>query len=129
MKPPGPDLDAAACQPQLSGLLARGRILFETARADLHRDSTPLLDHIAGVALRCKSAEIEVAGHTDSDGAPERNMALSKRRAQAVVDYLTEAGVDAARINAVGYGEEKPIASNETAEGKAQNRRIEMTVK
>ena len=125
----GPQLDAAACQPQFASLLGKGRIQFETARAELHKDSTALVDQIAAVALRCTSGEIEVAGHTDSEGAPERNALLSKRRAQAVVDYLVSAGVDAKRVTAKGYGEERPIASNDTAEGKAQNRRIEMTVK
>jgi OOP family OmpA-OmpF porin len=129
VRAPGARLDAATCQPQLSGLLAKGRILFETAKADIHKDSIGLLDQIAGVSLRCGGSEIEVAGHTDSEGAPERNLNLSKRRAQAVVDYLVEAGVDSGHITAVGYGETKPIASNDTAEGKAQNRRIEMSVK
>ncbi len=129
VSPPGPQLAASECQPRFSGLLAAGRVQFETASAKLHRDSTALLDHVVGVALRCRDADIEVAGHTDSDGAPERNLALSKRRAQSVIDYLVEAGVDASRITAAGYGETRPIASNDTAEGKAQNRRIEMSVK
>jgi outer membrane protein OmpA-like peptidoglycan-associated protein len=73
---------------------------------------------------------IEVSGHTDSQGAPQRNKALSERRAKAVVDYLVKKnGIDPAKITGVGYGEERPIASNDTPEGMAQNRRIEMTVK
>ena len=88
-----------------------------------------MLDNVVGVTLRCHAGEIEIAGHTDSDGAADKNLALSKRRAEAVVNYLVEAGVDTSRVSAEGYGETRPIASNDTAEGKAQNRRIEINVK
>jgi OOP family OmpA-OmpF porin len=70
-----------------------------------------------------------VAGHTDSDGEDAANQALSEKRAQAVADYLVKAGLPGNRFTAVGYGSAQPIASNDTEEGKAQNRRIEFTVK
>ncbi|MDB5595391.1 MAG: uncharacterized protein JWM36_2352 [Hyphomicrobiales bacterium] len=129
VKPPGAMLATAACQPAFAGLLAKGKILFETGGADLQRSSGPILDYLIATAQRCPQAEIEVAGHTDSDGAEDMNLELSERRAKAVVAYVANAGIDVSRISARGYGQDKPIASNETAEGKAQNRRIEFTVK
>jgi hypothetical protein len=78
---------------------------------------------------RCPTVNIEVAGHTDSDGEDAANQALSEKRAQAVADYLVKAGLPANRFTAVGYGSAQPIASNDTEDGKAQNRRIEFTVK
>ncbi len=128
-KEPGPAIDAAACEPQIKAQLTKGTVQFEVARAEIAAESAALLDRVAGVALRCGNIDIEVAGHTDSDGAAASNKALSQRRAQAVVDYLVNAGLEAGHLSAVGYGEERPIASNDTAEGKAQNRRIEVTVK
>ncbi|MCB1832791.1 MAG: OmpA family protein, partial [Geminicoccaceae bacterium] len=68
----------------------------------------------------------EVQGHTDSTGATDYNQGLSERRAQSVLDYLTGKGVEAERLTAVGFGENRPIASNDTEEGRAQNRRVEI---
>jgi len=70
-----------------------------------------------------------VAGHTDSQGTSELNLDLSTRRAEAVTSYIGESGFDTSRITSVGYGETKPVASNDTPEGRAQNRRIEFVVK
>ena len=67
-----------------------------------------------------------VAGHTDSDGEAAYNKDLSQRRAQSVVDYLAENGVERDNMIAMGYGEEQPIADNDSAEGKADNRRVEL---
>jgi OmpA-OmpF porin, OOP family len=98
-------------------------------RASIDPDSAGLLDRLIETALRCPTANIEVAGHTDSDGEDAANQALSEKRAQAVADYLVKAGLPANRFTAVGYGSAQPIASNDTEDGKAQNRRIEFTVK
>ena len=68
---------------------------------------------------------IEIAGHTDNQGDPEENLDLSRRRAQSAFDYLVARGQDADRFVVVGYGEDVPIASNDTADGRARNRRIE----
>ena len=68
-------------------------------------------------------------GHTDTDGTPERNQRLSERRAQSVVDYLSKAGVNASVLVAIGYGETRPLAANDTPVNKARNRRIDFTVK
>jgi len=72
---------------------------------------------------------IEIEGHTDAEGADERNQPLSERRAQSVVDFLIKAGVPTERMKAVGYGSSRPVAPNDTSANRARNRRIEFTVK
>ena len=72
--------------------------------------------------------KIEVGGHTDSQGADATNLSLSQRRAQAVVDYMVLAGVEAGRLIAKGYGESQPIEDNATKEGRAANRRTEFVI-
>jgi len=124
-----PTIEVNQCQPAFDGLLAKGRVLFDTGSADLSKESLALLDHLIEVAQRCREASIEVAGHTDSAGNPALNLDLSKRRAESVTTYMGESGIDMTRITSAGYGETKPIASNDTAEGRAQNRRIEFVVK
>ena len=84
---------------------------------------------MAGVALRCQVQQIEIGGHTDSQGDDALNEKLSEARAQAVAEVLGRAGVPADRIVPVGYGAKRPIASNDNEEGRAKNRRIEFTVK
>ena len=74
------------------------------------------------------TVEIEIAGHTDSKGTDEYNVNLSQGRSQAVVDYLASQGIDRGRLTAHGYGEAKPIDTNDTEEGRANNRRVEFTV-
>jgi OOP family OmpA-OmpF porin len=127
--PPPPALEINECQPAFDGLLAKGRVLFETGSANLSKESLALLDHLIEVVRRCREASIEVAGHTDSQGTSELNLDLSKRRAEAVTAYIGESGFDTSRITSAGYGESKPVASNDTPEGRAQNRRIEFVVK
>jgi OmpA-OmpF porin, OOP family len=129
VKPAAAPVDGTVCQQLLSELLSKGSIRFETARADIDPDSTGLLDRLIETALRCPSTNIEIAGHTDADGNDAANQALSEKRAQAVADYLVKAGLPADRFTAVGYGSAQPVASNETDEGKAQNRRIEFVVR
>ncbi|MCG6507045.1 OmpA family protein, partial [Vibrio parahaemolyticus] len=73
-------------------------------------------------------ANVEITGHTDSSGSEAYNQKLSEKRAQAVSDALKEKGVDAARISAKGEGESSPIASNATAAGREQNRRVEIVI-
>ena len=81
------------------------------------------------MARNCPTVAIEIGGHTDSEGTPERNQRLSDRRAQSVYDYLTRKGVEAKKLVAVGYGETRPLVPNDSAENRAKNRRIEFTVK
>src|SRR5690606_29165571 len=82
---------AIACQTQMRTLARQGVILFQRARADIDPKSFPTLNEIAQAANRCPGVSIEVEGHTDTDGTPERNQALSDRRARAVADYLVRA--------------------------------------
>src|SRR5579863_3967092 len=129
VRPAAAPVDATVCQQLFSELLGKGTIRFESGRSTLDPDSAGLLDRLVETALRCPNANIEVAGHTDSDGENAANQALSEKRAQAVVDYLVKAGLAANRFTAAGYGSTQPIADNDTDQGKAQNRRIEFVVK
>ena len=129
VKPAAAPVDATVCQQLFSDLLGKGTIRFESGRSVIDADSAGLLDRLIETALRCPSANIEIGGHTDGDGEDAYNQALSEKRAQSVVDYLVKAGLPADRFTAVGYGSTQPIASNETDEGKAQNRRIEFVVR
>jgi OOP family OmpA-OmpF porin len=129
VKPAAAPVDATVCQQLFSDLLAKGKIRFETGRATIDPDSAGLLDRLIETALRCPAANIEIAGHTDADGDGGFNQALSEKRAQAVADYLVRAGLPADRFKAMGYGSLQPVASNDTDEGKAQNRRIEFLVR
>jgi len=129
VKPAAAPVDATVCQQLFSELLGKANIRFESGRATIEPDSAGLLDHLIETALRCPTTNIEVAGHTDTDGDDASNQALSEKRAQAVVDYLVKAGLPADRFTAVGYGSTQPLASNDSDEGKAQNRRIEFVVR
>lgn len=121
--------EAQKCQQTLRGIARSGVILFERARADLKSESRSTLDKLAQAARGCPGYVIEVEGHTDAEGTPERNKALSERRATAVRNYLAEAGVEGDRLKAIGYGETQPVAPNDTPENRARNRRIEFAVK
>ena len=127
--PAAAPVDATVCQQLFSELLAKAKIRFESGKANIDPDSSGLLDRMIETAMRCPAASIEVGGHTDADGDEQSNVTLSERRAQAVVDYLVRAGVPSERLKAIGYGQTQPIASNDTDDGKAQNRRIEFVVR
>ena len=124
------DVEAAAesCpEDELNALVDVG-VLFETESNALSEEGVEDLDAIVELLAQCEGVPVEVAGHTDSTGDADFNLGLSNRRAQAVVDYLIEQGIPAERLEAVGYGESKPVADNDTAEGRALNRRIEFVV-
>ena len=129
VKPAAAPVDATVCQQLFSDLLGKGRIRFESGRATIDPDSAGLLDRLIETALRCPTANIEIAGHTDADGEDAFNQTLSEKRAQAVTDYLVRAGLPANRFTAMGYGSTQPVATNDTDEGKAQNRRIDFVVR
>ncbi|MCB1477797.1 MAG: OmpA family protein [Rhodobiaceae bacterium] len=120
--------EAEACQDRLNTIMTGNTVLFEVNSADIRAESFALLDRIAEAAQGCQGFGIEVGGHTDSDGPEEYNLDLSQKRAQSVVRYLVGKGVSGQRLKAVGYGETKPIASNDNDAGKARNRRIEFTI-
>ncbi len=129
VKPVASAVDPTVCQQLFFELLGKAKIRFDSGRASIDRDSMGLLDKLIETALRCPTANIEVAGHTDSDGDNTANMALSEKRAQAVAEYLIKAGLPTDRLRAVGYGSSQPVAANDTDEGKAKNRRIDFVVK
>jgi OOP family OmpA-OmpF porin len=120
--------DANRCQELLNTAAKSGVIKFKRASADLERASFPTLDELAQIAGACPDLRIDIEGHTDAEGTPERNKRLSERRARSVVEYLRKAGVPAERLTAAGYGETRPVAPNDTIENRAKNRRIEFAV-
>jgi OmpA-OmpF porin, OOP family len=129
VKPASAPVDPTVCQQLFAELLGKAKVRFESGQASIDPDSTGLLDRLVEIALRCPTSNIEVGGHTDTDGEDATNQALSEKRAQAVVDYLVKAGLPASRFTAVGYGSTQPVATNDTDDGKAQNRRIEFLVR
>ncbi len=101
-------------------------ILFDTAKSSFQKQTYPVLQSITAILKEYPSANFSIEGHTDSDGKDASNLTLSKNRAAAVVNYLVENGIAANRLTSTGYGESKPIASNKTKAGKANNRRVEV---
>ena len=105
------------------------KIFFATGSDTIEERSFPLLDNIAKVmTVHPEIVHVRVEGHTDNTGEAAFNMDLSKKRAAAVVGYLKTHGIGEERVSAQGFGSEKPIADNETPEGKAANRRVEFTI-
>ena len=100
---------------------------FDTNRATLRPESFPRLDRVVEYLQHKPDSRIRIEGHTDNVGNPRANQRLSQRRAQAVKDYLVSRGIDGSRIEAIGHGDTQPVASNDTEEGRQQNRRIEAT--
>jgi outer membrane protein OmpA-like peptidoglycan-associated protein len=103
-------------------------ITFAVDRAEVNPNFVDTLGSVALVLKEYKSTMIEVAGHTDSTGSDTYNQRLSQERARAVSSVLIANGVQSIRIDSVGYGESRPIASNGTATGRQQNRRAELTL-
>ena len=104
-------------------------VLFEFDSADLQADAMAQLGDIVQALKQQPALEAEVVGHADSQGSESYNLALSQRRAQAVSDYLTSSGVEAARVNAAWRGESEPAFPNTTREFRALNRRVEVNVR
>ena len=103
-------------------------ITFATGSAALNSAATGSLTAVADVLAKYTDTTIQVVGHTDSTGSDAINEPLSRNRAAAVANFLSSRGVASSRITATGMGSRQPIASNTTAEGKAQNRRVEIKV-
>lgn len=101
---------------------------FDFNKATLTAAGTAKLDEAAKVLGENPTVKLNVEGHTDGVGSAAYNQGLSERRAKAVVAYLVSKGVDGARLNPVGYGKSKPVATNDTAEGRAKNRRVDLVV-
>ncbi len=106
------------------------RINFELGSAEISADGRPILDQVAKILLaNPQIVLVEVAGHTDNQGRPERNQELSTQRAEAVAVYLTDKGVPPKRLMPKGYGQDDPIDTNRTTAGRANNRRIEFVIR
>lgn len=104
-------------------------ILFDFDSSMLRVSSQEQLRQMAEVFKKYPETEIVVAGHTDSRGPEDYNQKLSERRAKAVRDFLVDQGVSSARLTVIGYGEIRPVASNETDEGRRLNRRVELEIR
>jgi outer membrane protein OmpA-like peptidoglycan-associated protein len=101
---------------------------FETGKADLKPESYTVLDELVAYMQRKDDERIELGGHTDNVGSAASNLVLSTARANTVRAYLLTKGIDPSRVTAKGYGMTVPVASNNTAEGRAQNRRTEVKI-
>ena len=128
--PPGVKVDADGCQilfeSKKKTLILEG-VNFETGKSELTPESQTILDGVAESLVANEGINVRVSGHTDNTGSAALNKRLSQARAESVRAYLAEKGVAADRLTAMGFGPSKPIASNKTAAGRAQNRRVELT--
>ncbi|GLX88869.1 membrane protein [Pseudomonas weihenstephanensis] len=117
-----------AKQTERGTLVTFGDVLFDFDRADLKANSRDSITTLANYLIKNPDRKVIVEGYTDSKGSASYNQGLSERRANAVKNALVRAGVDPSRIVAQGYGKEYPVASNATNSGRAQNRRVEVTI-
>ncbi len=101
---------------------------FNTGNAIIKEVSYPSLNELAELLIKKKNWKLQISGHTDNVGDAQKNLVLSKQRAEAVKAYLVSKGVEASRLNTLFFGETQPIATNDTPEGRQKNRRVEMTV-
>jgi len=118
--------DMEAKQTERGMVLTLGDVLFDTAQATLKPGAGTVLDRVASFLNENQGTKVMIEGHTDSRGPDQYNQELSQRRAQAVADALAFRGIDRGRIEAVGKGESLPVASNDSAAGQQQNRRVEL---
>lgn len=121
-------LESTECAYQLQSQLERRGIGFDTGSSDIDQDSQELMQELVRIAKLCPQVVLEIAGHTDDLGTRENNLALSQRRAESVMEYLVRNGIALSRLRAVGYGEERPLVENTTAERRKMNRRIEFSL-
>jgi outer membrane protein OmpA-like peptidoglycan-associated protein len=123
------ELEAMKARPTDRGLvLTLGDVLFETGKADLKAGAVAELDELAKFLAKYPDRSVVIEGHTDSVGSEDFNVGLSQRRAESVRSYLMRHGVDRSRVTTEGMGESVPVASNDTAGGRQQNRRVEIIV-
>jgi outer membrane protein OmpA-like peptidoglycan-associated protein len=130
------ELASAKAQKELQGWRKRGEdlvitlsgVLFDTGNHELTSDARKRLDVVVHAIKERPDRNLTVAGYTDSTGRDETNRALSQKRADVVKAYIQKQGVPASRITSVGHGEEDAVASNDTPEGRSENRRVEITL-
>jgi len=119
------NFDPEACAGRFDILSHAGNINFRSASATLNVAGSAILNDLVDIITRCPGMRVEVGGHTDDNGADATNLALSQKRAAAVVAYLVSKGIAADRLVAHGYGEASPLVLNDTKDNMARNRRIE----
>ncbi|MBY8965862.1 OmpA family protein [Algiphilus sp. NNCM1] len=124
--PAGTRVDGEGCA--LSDLINLFGVLFAFDSADLNANARRLLNPVVGLFNRYPDLEVEVAGHTDSVGPDDYNQQLSQARAESVRQYLIDHGVPPSQVTAQGYGESEPVATNDTEEGRQDNRRVEIRI-
>jgi outer membrane protein OmpA-like peptidoglycan-associated protein len=123
------EIDALKAKPTDRGLvLTLGDVLFETGRADLKPGAAANLNQLVSFLAKYPTRTVAIEGHTDSVGGEDYNLGLSQRRADAVRSHLVRQGVEAGRITTMGAGKAAPVASNATAAGRQQNRRVEVII-
>ena len=120
--PAGVDVNALGCPESV----VLQDVNFEFDSAQLTPNAQNVLNGVAERLVNNPDVRVSIEGHTDSRGSDQYNKDLSQRRAESVATYLNQRGVEANRMRAVGYGEERPVATNDTEEGRFQNRRVEL---
>jgi len=123
---PGAVVDLDGCE--VEAVIELDGVNFDFDKATLKPEAKVVLNEAAALLSKHDRVVVQIAGHTDSMGSETYNQGLSERRANAVQAYLVDKGVKASRLSAKGYGESRPVASNDTEEGRAENRRVEMIV-
>jgi outer membrane protein OmpA-like peptidoglycan-associated protein len=126
--PPGNISSAGDCLTGVRGAAQQVEVHFGHGRAMLDTAGKALIDRLIGALNICPEAKISVSGHADASGLSRRNLALSKHRARAVASYMTQKGIDAERLDAIGYGDKRPVVPNDTQANMARNRRIELAI-
>ena len=124
---PPPPPPPAPAPPMKKKIILRG-VNFDFDKSNIRADARPVLDEAIRTLKEYGDIRLAVGGHTDSRGTDAYNQGLSVRRANSVADYLSAGGISRSRMEIRGYGESKPVASNETDDGRAQNRRVELHV-
>jgi OOP family OmpA-OmpF porin len=132
-EPPAPPPEPAPAPPAPPPIQERERIVlrgvnFEFDRAEVRADAAVILDEAARLLRENPDVRVRIDGHTDATGPEAYNQGLSERRAGAVKNHLVENGVSADRLSTQGFGESEPIAGNDTRDGRALNRRVELKV-
>jgi len=127
LPPPPPPPPAPAPAPVQKKIVLRG-VNFDFDKANIRPDATPILKEAANILKDNAALKVAVEGHTDAKGSDDYNLKLSMRRATAVKAFLVQEGVAEGRLSTRGLGESQPVASNETDDGRAQNRRVELKV-